>query len=188
MTTIITKGDLAARLGVSRPRVSQLVAQGLPVREYGRVELESALSWIAEHTDRSRNVGRTRRASTSPRVPAQNPTSLTGAQQGADPGHVLLVARARKALAETKRIERLEKVAAREVISMAEACEYAAHFSRIVRDSALSQADRLTDAVLAAAANGDRDLVYRKIRDDNHRMLTQISIAVANAGLAKDQA
>jgi hypothetical protein len=188
MSTIITKGDLAARLGVSRPRVSQLVAQGLPVREDGRVELESALSWIAEHTDRSRNVGRARPASTLPRVPVQNPASLTGTQQSADPGHVLLVARARKALAETKRIERLEKVASREVISMAEACEYATHFSRIVRDSALSQADRLTDAVLAAAANGDRDRVYRRIRDDNHRMLTQISIAVANAGLAKDQA
>jgi len=188
MTTIITKADLAARLGVSRPRISQLVSQGLPVREDGRVELESALSWIAEHTDRSRNVGRARPAATLPRVQGQGAAGLPGAQPGADPSHVLLVARARKALAETKRIERLERVAAREVISMAEACEYATHFSRIIRDSALSQADRLTDAVLAAAVDGDRDRVYRKIRDDNHRMLTQISIAVANAGLAKDQA
>jgi phage terminase Nu1 subunit (DNA packaging protein) len=188
MSTIITKGDLAARLGVSRPRVSQLVAQGLPVREDGRVELESALSWIAEHTDRSRNVGRARPAATSPRTPGQAAASLPGPQPSADPGHVLLVARARKALAETKRIERLEKMASREVISMAEACEYASHFSRIIRDSALSQADRLTDAILAAAVTGDRDRVYRKIRDDNHRMLTQISIAVANAGLAKEQA
>lgn len=188
MATIITKGDLAARLGVSRPRVSQLIAQGLPVREDGRVELESALSWIGEHTDRSRNVGRARPVATLPPVQSQGAAGLTGAHPAADPGHVLLVARARKALAETKRIERLEKVASREVISMAEACEYASHFSRIIRDSALSQADRLTDAVLAAAVGGDRERVYRKIRDDNHRMLTQISIAVANAGLAKDQA
>lgn len=187
MTTIITKADLAARLGVSRPRISQLVAQGLPVREDGRVELESALSWIAEHTDRSRSVGRARPTATVPRVQGQSAPTLT-AQPAADPGHVLLVARARKALAETKRIERLEKVASREVISMAEACEYASHFSRIIRDSALSQADRLTDAILAAAVDGDRERVYRKIRDDNHRMLTQISIAVANAGLAKDPA
>jgi len=188
MTTIITKADLAARLGVSRPRISQLVAQGLPVREDGRVELEPALAWIAEHTDRSRNVGRTRPAASVPQTQRQGAPSLTGPQASADPGQVLLVARARKALAETKRIERLEKVASREVISMAEASEYATHFSRIVRDSALSQADRLTDAVLAAAVDGDRERVYRKIRDDNHRMLTQISIAVANAGLAKDQA
>lgn len=187
MTTIITKAELAARLGVSRPRISQLVAQGLPVREDGRVELEPALSWIAEHTDRSRSVGRSRPAATLPRTAGQGMANLTGPQPSADPGQVLLVARARKALAETKRIERLEKVASREVISMSEACEYAAHFSRIVRDSALSQADRLTDAVLAAAVDGDRGGVYRKIRDDNHRMLTQISIAVANAGLAKDQ-
>lgn len=94
MTTIITKADLAARLGVSRPRISQLVGQGLPVREDGRVELESALSWIAEHTDRSRNVGRARPAATLPRSQGQGAASLSGTQPGADPSHVLLVARA----------------------------------------------------------------------------------------------
>ena len=104
-------------------------------------------------------------------------------QGSADPGHILLVARARKALAETKRLERLEKLAAGEVITSAEASRFALEFSHIVRDAAISQADRLTEVLLAAAVAGDRERVYRTIRDDNHRMLNQVSKSIARAGL-----
>jgi Mn-dependent DtxR family transcriptional regulator len=191
MEQIISKADLARHLGVSRPRVSQLIGQGMPARPDGRIDLQAALVWISQHSDRSRNVGRARKPtsvppSPSPRVYGDAAASPPMMQSGAtDPGRVLLIARARKALAETKRFERLEKLASGEVIAASEARRYASEFSHILRDAALSQADRLTENVMAAAAAGDRERVCRAIRDDNHRMLSQVSKSIVRAGLAE---
>lgn len=46
MTTVIKKSELAAHLGVTRARVSHLIARGLPVRPDKRVDLELALEWM----------------------------------------------------------------------------------------------------------------------------------------------
>jgi phage terminase Nu1 subunit (DNA packaging protein) len=46
MKTIVTKAQLAEELRVSRPRVTQYLQQGLPVREDGRINLAEALNWI----------------------------------------------------------------------------------------------------------------------------------------------
>jgi hypothetical protein len=46
MTTVVRNSELADRLGISRPRVSQFVALGMPVRSDGRVDLESAAEWV----------------------------------------------------------------------------------------------------------------------------------------------
>lgn len=183
MATIITKAVLAERLGVSRARVSQMVARGLPVREDGKVDLEQAAAWVQSHTDRSRTVGRAPKPVTAATAGVTGPAP---GSTGADAGHVLLVARARKAVIEARRMERLENLAANTVIQWPTAEQYAREFSHIVREAALSQADRLVDALMAAAATGDRDRVYRAIRDDNHRMLTQVAKAIKNAGLAND--
>ena len=185
---VVSKADLARRLGVSRPRITQLARQGMPVRSDGQLDLQSALSWVTAHSDRSRNVGRARTATSAPPPataygdsPANPPMMQAGA---ADPGHVLLIARARLALAAVKRLERLEKLASGETIEVRLAREYATEFSHVLRDAALSQADRLTDAVMAAAVGGDRERVYRAIRDDNRRTLDQVSKSIARAGLA----
>ena len=176
-------------MGVSRARVTQLANQGMPVRDDGRVDLQEALTWISQHSDRSRNVGRVPKpkptsAPPSPREYGDGAANPPMMQAGtADPGHVLLIARARKALAETKRLERLEKLASGEVIAASEAREYATEFSHTLRDAALSQADRLTEAVMVAAVAGDREQVYRTIRDDAHLMLNQVSKCIARAGL-----
>jgi len=47
--TVVRKSELARRLGVSRPRVSQFVSLGLPVRDDGRVELERACEWVLDN-------------------------------------------------------------------------------------------------------------------------------------------
>jgi hypothetical protein len=39
---IVSKAELAEELGISRPRVSQMIARGLPVRHDDRVDLELA--------------------------------------------------------------------------------------------------------------------------------------------------
>jgi hypothetical protein len=44
--TVVRKSELVRRLGVSRPRVSQFVALGMPTRDDGKVELEQACEWV----------------------------------------------------------------------------------------------------------------------------------------------
>lgn len=44
--TIITKAALADELSISRPRVSQYVKAGLPVRSDGRLNRADALNWL----------------------------------------------------------------------------------------------------------------------------------------------
>jgi phage terminase Nu1 subunit (DNA packaging protein) len=48
---IVTKSELADELGVSRPRISQFVALGMPVRLDGRVDLQSACEWVLDNLD-----------------------------------------------------------------------------------------------------------------------------------------
>jgi transcriptional regulator with XRE-family HTH domain len=45
----LTKSELAERLGLSRSRVSQLVAQGLPVEPDGRVDAVEAARWVLDN-------------------------------------------------------------------------------------------------------------------------------------------
>jgi hypothetical protein len=49
MATLVTKSELAQELGVSRGRVSQLIARGLPVERGGTVNLELACYWVLDH-------------------------------------------------------------------------------------------------------------------------------------------
>ncbi len=53
-----SKSLFAARVGLSKGRVSQLVAAGLPVREDGRVDIEAGLAWMESNLDPAkRNKG-----------------------------------------------------------------------------------------------------------------------------------
>jgi hypothetical protein len=45
MALLVTKSELAQELGVSRGRVSQLIARGLPVQPDGKINLELACHW-----------------------------------------------------------------------------------------------------------------------------------------------
>jgi hypothetical protein len=49
-----TKTEFAARVGLTKGRVSQLVAEGLPVREDGMIEVETGLAWMEKNLDPSR--------------------------------------------------------------------------------------------------------------------------------------
>ena len=41
-----TKTAFAARVGLTKGRISQLVAEGLPVRSDGRIDVAEGLAWI----------------------------------------------------------------------------------------------------------------------------------------------
>jgi hypothetical protein len=60
--TIVTKAALAAELGISRPRVSQYVQRGMPVRADGKLDREVAVQWVADNhlTVRPNDKGATR--------------------------------------------------------------------------------------------------------------------------------
>lgn len=50
MEEIITKAELARRIGISKARVSQLVGKGLPVNKDGRVNADEAVKWVTSHS------------------------------------------------------------------------------------------------------------------------------------------
>jgi hypothetical protein len=60
----ITKARLAAELNVSKARVSQYVKRGLPVLGDGKVDLETAVKWVADNhvALNSRDAGANRAA------------------------------------------------------------------------------------------------------------------------------
>ena len=207
----LTKSELAARLGVSRGRVSQLCSQGMPVLADGRVDFEAACQWINQHVDRAHSgwagtrkplgprdaapVGNGQIQPVTPR-PADVPprSSDTSAQWrppemtaplptgvpavGNDPGRVLLLAKAKKALAELRRIERLEQEAAGELIPRSQVDEYVSTFTALVRDATLAQADRLADRL---AGKLDRAEVYAILRADGRALLERLSRAIRDA-------
>ncbi len=51
-----TKAEFARRVGLTRGRISQLVAQGLPVLPDGRIEVEAGLRWMEENLDPDRRA------------------------------------------------------------------------------------------------------------------------------------
>jgi transcriptional regulator with XRE-family HTH domain len=50
---VLSKSELAGALGVSRGRISQLVAVGLPVRPDSKIDLDKAAAWYQKNIKRS---------------------------------------------------------------------------------------------------------------------------------------
>lgn len=61
METLL-KSEFAARLRVSKARVSQMIQMGLPLTTDGKVEVSAALNWIETHIDLSHKDSAARRA------------------------------------------------------------------------------------------------------------------------------
>jgi hypothetical protein len=57
MPELITKGELALSLEISRGRVSQLIRRGLPIEPDGQIDLERAVRWCARNLDPFNNAG-----------------------------------------------------------------------------------------------------------------------------------
>lgn len=70
-----TKTAFAARVGLTKGRISQLVAEGLPVRADGRIDVAVGLAWIEDNLDPARrNKG-------GPAIPARAATTLAEAKR-----------------------------------------------------------------------------------------------------------
>ena len=120
METLL-KSEFAKRLHVSKARVSQMVQKGMPVTAEGKVDVAEALNWIESHIDLSHKDSVARRqsappaASAVPAIHAPIPDRLP-----TDPGRILLTAKAKRALVELRRAERLERLENDELVEAAE--------------------------------------------------------------------
>jgi plasmid maintenance system antidote protein VapI len=129
METLL-KSEFAKRVHVSKARVSQMIAMGMPLTADSRVDVKAALDWIESHVDLSHKDSVSARqpavastatatAATAPAATAAPPPAAF-AGMPADPGRVLLTAKAKRALVELRRAERLERVENEELVEVAE--------------------------------------------------------------------
>ena len=71
-----TKTAFAARVGLTKGRISQLVAEGLPVRPDGQIDVAVGLAWIEDNLDPARR----NKGGVSP-APARVSTTLAEAKR-----------------------------------------------------------------------------------------------------------
>ena len=126
----LSKSAFSRRLHVSPARVTQMIAKGMPVTPDGKVDVAEALNWIESHIDLSHKDAVARRQS-APDQPAPPPPPAAFAPPAEaplpapgvippDPGRVLLTAKARRAIVELRRAERLERLETGELVEVAE--------------------------------------------------------------------
>jgi phage terminase Nu1 subunit (DNA packaging protein) len=180
MNQIINKQELVRRLGVSAPRISQLLKRGLPARSDGKIDLEVALTWISANVDRSNAAGakipHAPFGSVAPAAYPSTPFSDPGrSAPQADPARALLIGRPRTALARAKREERAERLAAGELVERQQVVDFIASAFTMIRDALLSQPDRMA-AQLAAVT--DTAEVHRRLKEDVHALLVRLSRAI----------
>jgi phage terminase Nu1 subunit (DNA packaging protein) len=177
MAEIVNKTELARRLGVSAPRISQLIGRGLPVRTDGKIDLASALTWISANVDRTNAAG-SKLQPTPVISTAQSPMpsldTVRPAPQ-ADPARALLIGRARIAFARAKREERAERLAAGELLERRDVVEFVAATFTMIRDTLLSQPDRMAASL---AAVNDTTEAHQLLKADVHALLTRLSRAI----------
>ena len=74
--TVFSQANLAAELQISKARVSQYVADGLPVRKDGKLDRETAVKWVSDnHSDFTGNGKGLGRANTLARAQRRQPTA-----------------------------------------------------------------------------------------------------------------
>lgn len=94
----------------------------------------------------------------------------------------MLVAKAKRALADAKRAERLERKQAGELLDRIDVNAYITNFSLLVRDHVLMQAERLA-AVLVPMT--DEKQIYDLLRRDGSMLLKKLSKAIEASGVEK---
>ena len=139
----ILKSQFAARLKVSKARVSQMVQMGMPQTPDGRINVPDALQWIEQHINPIHRDSLPRRmaaaaeaagapappeASKPPEAPAPPLAVPPGMRDGLpDPAWILLSAKAKRALVELRKAEREERKESGELIEVEE-------MARIIED------------------------------------------------------
>lgn len=147
----VTKSAFAASIGVSKSRVSQLVAQGLPVTPQGLIDPAEASEWIERNVDPNRRRGRT--------VPATGTLSSVKAETEAEKLKHLRLDYDRKAG------NLVDRAAAESAIFARARMERDAHLSWVVRVA----------PTIAAELGLDADKVFRLLDREMRRHLEEVA-------------
>lgn len=93
-----TKSAFAARVGLSKGRISQLVAEGLPVQADGSIDVEQGLAWMEANLDPARrNKGGTAAPSGKLNTPTATGKLNTPLATMAEVRRALVLAQAQRA-------------------------------------------------------------------------------------------
>jgi len=127
-----TKTAFAARVGLTKGRISQLVADGLPVRPDGQIDVAVGLAWIEDNLDPARlNRGGAAAA------PARVSTTLAEAKRLHE---IVKVQRAKLAF-EREQGQLIETVAATRTVFARARAERDAHMAWVQRSAPLLAAE-----------------------------------------------
>lgn len=135
------KSAFADRLGISRPRVSQLVKRGLPVTPEGLVRVPEALEWVDRNLDLTK---RTEQGKGAAAGAGSEPADFTP-----DPQRVYLAARARREQAKADREELARDREAGRVVPKDTVRAALFDWSRAHRDGWIGWVSRIAPAISA---------------------------------------
>lgn len=137
-----SKSDFAARVGLTKGRISQLVTEGLPVRADGQIDVAIGLAWIENNLDPAR---RNRGGTTST---MRSPTTLSEAKRLHE---IVKVQRAKLAF-EREQGQLVETVAATRTVFARARVERDAHMAWVQRTAPLLAAELGSDPRATFAA------------------------------------
>jgi hypothetical protein len=143
---VLSQSAFAKAAGVSRGRVSQMVAAGLPVDANGRIDVDAGRAWIAQNVNADMRRGGGRKKGT--KVKAARPTAVDGTMATISNLRGFVLAR------QARLLDHELKRKNGEVVDKAEAERAIFGRARMERDGWLGFASRAA-AVLAAEAGVD---------------------------------
>jgi hypothetical protein len=132
LNTSESKTAFAARVGLTKGRISQLVAEGLPVRPDGQIDVAEGLAWIEDNLDPAR-----RNKGGAPAAPARASTTLAEAKRLHE---IVKVQRAKLAF-EREQGQLIEAVAATRTVFARARAERDAHMAWVQRTAPLLAAE-----------------------------------------------
>lgn len=127
-----TKTAFAARVGLTKGRISQLVAEGLPVRADGQIDVAVGLAWIEDNLDPAR-----RNKGGAAATPARVSTTLAEAKRLHE---IVKVQRAKLAF-EREQGQLIETVTATRTVFARARAERDAHMAWVQRTAPLLAAE-----------------------------------------------
>jgi len=137
-----TKTAFATRVGLTKGRISQLVAEGLPVRADGRIDVAVGLAWIEDNLDPARrNKGG-----------AVNPTRATTTLAEAKRLHEIVKVQRAKLAFEREQGQLVETAAATRTVFARARAERDAHLAWVQRTAPLLAAELGADPRATFAA------------------------------------
>lgn len=134
--TVESKSAFAARVGLTKGRISQLISDGLPVTAKGKIEIAAALEWL------DRNLDPDRRQKTDTAKGECSSPSLTEARRL----HIIVQAQRGKLALEQERGQLINRAEAIATVFARGRAERDAHIAWVQRSAPVIAAELEADA------------------------------------------